>query len=119
MFDDAIKHSNDLPPGAQWPGRVEAAKRRAFENLEQVTTMLQSFEIEHEISERWSPDNDQYKFAIKNMNIRKYQKALEKLEGLVVQRLFELAKMGLSGTGIVPWLCLYCSSSDDSSIFRL
>jgi len=28
------------------------------------------------------------------------QKALDKLEGLVVQRLFELAKMGLSGTGL-------------------
>ena len=33
------------------------------------------------------------------MEVRDYQKALDKLEGLVVQRLFELTKMGLAGTG--------------------
>ena len=34
------------------------------------------------------------------VTIHEYQKALNKLEGLVVQRLFELSKMGLSGTGM-------------------
>lgn len=37
---------------------------------------------------------------------RDYQKALTRLEGLVVARLFELHKMGLSGTGAIltMWL---------------
>ncbi|KAI0257732.1 hypothetical protein BC834DRAFT_839332 [Gloeopeniophorella convolvens] len=37
--------------------------------------------------------------ALKYFSTRQYQQALAKLEGLVVARLFELHKMGLSGTG--------------------
>lgn len=33
------------------------------------------------------------------MNVRTYQKAVDKLEGLVVQRLFELTKANVSQTG--------------------
>lgn len=106
-FDEALRHSTDPPTGAQCPGRVEAAKRRAFENLGQARYMLHSFEIEHSISERWAPDSQEYKFALKNINTHKCQKALEKLESLVVQRLFE---MGLSGTDnlvlLFPHPCL-------------
>ena len=32
------------------------------------------------------------------MEVHDYQKALDKLKGLVVQRLFEIMKMGLAGT---------------------
>lgn len=33
------------------------------------------------------------------MNERQYRRALDSLELLVVQRLFELTKLGMSGTG--------------------
>ena len=41
----------------------------------------------------------EWKEAAEYMEIHEYQKALDKLEGLVVQWLFELTKMGLAGTG--------------------
>jgi hypothetical protein len=41
----------------------------------------------------------EWKAAANYHSTRAYQKALSKLEGLVVARLFELHKMGLSGTG--------------------
>ena len=40
----------------------------------------------------------EWKEVAEYMEIREYQKALDKLEGLVVQWLFELTKMGLAGT---------------------
>jgi len=49
---------------------------------------------------QFSKKSDHY--SLEYLAIRDYQKALDKLEGLVVQRLFELAKMGLSGTGKDP-----------------
>jgi len=61
--------------------------------------MLQNFEKSNNITERWTPDSEEWKHAASYLAIREYQMALDKLEGLVVQRLFELAKMGLSGTG--------------------
>ncbi|KAI0259649.1 hypothetical protein BC834DRAFT_783362, partial [Gloeopeniophorella convolvens] len=41
----------------------------------------------------------QWRTAAEYFSTREYQKALAKLESLVVARLFELHKMGLSGTG--------------------
>ena len=41
----------------------------------------------------------EWKEVAEYMEICEYQKALDKLEGLVVQWLFELTKMGLAGTG--------------------
>jgi hypothetical protein len=55
----------------------------------------------HDIHERWTPSSEQWTSAIAYMEIRDYQKALDRLEAIVVQRLFELTKMGLAGTGKV------------------
>jgi hypothetical protein len=46
---------------------------------------------------------EEWKKAASYYATRVYQKALSKLEGLVVARLFELHKMGLSGTGMFFW----------------
>jgi hypothetical protein len=45
------------------------------------------------------PFSEKWKSAVAYMEVRDYQKALDKVEGLVVQRLFELTKMGLASTG--------------------
>jgi len=49
--------------------------------------------------ERWTTGFSKRKHAESYVSIHEYQKALNKLEGLVIQRLFELAKMGFWGTG--------------------
>jgi hypothetical protein len=52
------------------------------------------------IETRWMPDSPEYKEALVTLRERKYRRALDKLERLVVQRLFELTKIGMSGIGM-------------------
>lgn len=56
-------------------------------------------EEELDIETRWTTDSPQYQEALVLMSERQYRRALDTLELLVVQRLFELTKLGLSGTG--------------------
>jgi hypothetical protein len=79
--------------------RLHKVKLDAFEQLEQLCTLVVALEKLHDFQERWTPSSDKWKAAVAYMEVREYQKALDKLEGLVVQRLFELTKMGLAGTG--------------------
>lgn len=79
--------------------RLAHVKLNTFELLSQLCETLIAFETAHEISERWTPGSQKWKDAAEYLKIRDFQKALDKLEALVVQRLFELAKMGLAGTG--------------------
>ena len=51
------------------------------------------------IEERWSADDPRYMDALKFINNRTFIGAVERLEGLVVQRLFELTKANLAATG--------------------
>ncbi|EPT04892.1 hypothetical protein FOMPIDRAFT_1045565 [Fomitopsis schrenkii] len=58
-----------------------------------------ALEDELDIAERWTPGTADYEMAIKQLAVRQYQKAVDDLEHLVVQRLFELTKLRMSGTG--------------------
>ncbi|KAF8506420.1 hypothetical protein BU17DRAFT_57697 [Hysterangium stoloniferum] len=51
------------------------------------------------ISIRWTSACQEYKNALAIFHKCKYRCALDKLEYLVVQWMFELAKLGISGTG--------------------
>ncbi|KAJ6456755.1 hypothetical protein C8R45DRAFT_943578 [Mycena sanguinolenta] len=57
------------------------------------------FEEEHSIDVRWTTGSQEYKDALILTNERKYRAALAELERLVVSRLFELTKLGMSGIG--------------------
>jgi hypothetical protein len=50
---------------------------------------------------RWTADTSQYKEALVLMNERKYRQSLDTLELLIVQRLFELTKLGQNGIGLI------------------
>lgn len=55
------------------------------------------------IDKRWTPDMQEYQAALVTLQQRKYRRALDHLEHLVVQRLFELTKLGMSGIGKHPF----------------
>jgi len=57
------------------------------------------FEEEHDIEERWLPTSEAYRTAEKLLVERSYRRAVDNLERLVVQRLFELTKLGMNGVG--------------------
>ena len=51
------------------------------------------------IESRWTPGSPEYEQALVTLTERKYKQSLDKLECLVVQRLLELTKLGMSGVG--------------------
>ena len=71
----------------------------AFAQVDQLQHALVALEKLHDVTEQWLPSTPEWKEVAEYMEIHEYQKALDKLKGLVVQRLFELTKMGLAGTG--------------------
>lgn len=51
------------------------------------------------VTQRWTPADPEYQEALKYLHNRRFIHAVQQLEGLVVQRLFELAKANLASTG--------------------
>jgi len=51
------------------------------------------------ITSHWQPSDVQYIETVKYMAKRKYHQALNHLQKLVIQHLFELNKLNLAGTG--------------------
>ncbi len=62
---------------------------------ELVLQMEEDLDIEH----RWLPKSAEYQGALQELQSRKYRLALDNLERLVIQRMFELTKLGMSGIG--------------------
>lgn len=77
------------------------------------------FEEDHNITERWVPGSPQYISAAKLLAERKYRQAIDTLERLVVQRLFELTKLGMNGVGAYSFNCLSFMYNFHYLAFRL
>ena len=60
---------------------------------------LTRYEEEHSIDECWLPGSDIYKEIQKLLAEWSYQQAVDNLERLVMQQLFELTKLGMNGIG--------------------
>ncbi|KAG0693826.1 hypothetical protein DFH29DRAFT_1006902 [Suillus ampliporus] len=79
--------------------RTETARRHAIENYDKDLKMVQDLEVKLSISRRWEPEDQEWKDAGRLVANRKFQRALDHLESLVVARIFELSKMNRAGTG--------------------
>ncbi|PPQ93691.1 hypothetical protein CVT25_001399 [Psilocybe cyanescens] len=60
---------------------------------------LTCYEEEHDIDTHWLPDSTVYKEAQKLLVKRSYQCSVDHLKRPIVQRLFELTKLGMNGVG--------------------
>ncbi|HEV7736206.1 MAG TPA: hypothetical protein VGO47_02390 [Chlamydiales bacterium] len=60
---------------------------------------VEDLETKLEIECRWTPPSEEWKSTSKKLAMRNYQLAVDKLEGLVVSRLFEMTKLNQSGLG--------------------
>jgi hypothetical protein len=78
---------------------IETRRRHAFENHDKHLKAVQSLEVRMGIVVRWIAGSAECRDAAKLLHMRKYQRALDVLEGLVVARVFELSKMNRSQTG--------------------
>ncbi|KAG6819116.1 hypothetical protein H0H93_015313 [Arthromyces matolae] len=79
----------------------ETERRYADERRDQLTRDVIVLEEKLGIGagERWTFSSPQFLEISQYMSRRKYEKALDKLQKLVIQRLFELQKLNLSQTG--------------------
>ncbi|KAJ7843840.1 hypothetical protein B0H13DRAFT_2239265 [Mycena leptocephala] len=76
---------------------VRTRYRTTYTKYMNVEEEVSCFEEEHAIDVRWASDSAKYKDALVLTTQRRYKAALAEVERLVVQRLFELTKLGMSG----------------------
>jgi len=80
---------------------VRTSHRTTFTRWQAKEEELTRYEEEHSIEVRWLPDSDPYKATQTLLVERSYRRAVDNLERLVVQRLFELTKLGMNGVGML------------------
>jgi hypothetical protein len=80
---------------------LEAERTRVHRRILALIKHADSAERALEIDVRWKPTDLKYIEALAFIKNRTFIRAAEQLEGLVVQRLFELSKANLAGTGVL------------------
>jgi hypothetical protein len=85
---------------------IETVRRHAIEMHDKDLIAVQLMEKRLNITDRWTPESEEWKAAAEKVSMRQFQRCLDSLEGLVVARMFELTRMNMSQTGKL--LCLDC-----------
>ncbi|KAH9829418.1 uncharacterized protein C8Q71DRAFT_799693 [Rhodofomes roseus] len=78
--------------------KMETAKRHLRAQYNAMLADVMSMEAKMGITRRWEPADEQYAATAKYLANREYFRALDSLQRLVVQRLFELHKLNLQNT---------------------
>jgi hypothetical protein len=109
LMDVMLLEPPPLPPATDAAGYQRAAKetrgietrrRHAMELVGKTLDAVHSLERRLD-TERWEPGTDRWEAAATMVGKRRYQRALDDLEGLIVARIFELSKVNLAGTGMI------------------
>jgi hypothetical protein len=79
--------------------KLETERRYALELWENTLKQVIDMEVDLGLERRCDPSSPEYLETLGYLSTRTYQRALEELQRLVVQRLFELHKMNISATG--------------------
>ncbi|KAJ3769675.1 hypothetical protein FB446DRAFT_648232 [Lentinula raphanica] len=87
------------PDGVDQTRKLETQRRHALESRDDLKAEVQLLELRLHIKDRWVSGSEEWEWAKRMVVMAKYQQALDKLEGLVVARLFELTKLNMSRTG--------------------
>jgi hypothetical protein len=78
----------------------ETQRRHALEERDKLLCVVHDLELKLGITERWQRGSAKWSATKKMVANRTYQRCLDRLEGLVVARMFELTKMNQSKTGM-------------------
>ncbi|KAH7917652.1 hypothetical protein BV22DRAFT_1108532 [Leucogyrophana mollusca] len=78
---------------------AEAERASAHRKLALQMNVVDDLERRHGITERWTSSHPEWVKAADYIKRRHFIRAVEELEGLVVQRMFEHSKVNLAGTG--------------------
>jgi len=78
---------------------LESERWYAQERRDWLLRQVLEFEVQMGIDKRWTPDTPEYAETVRYIDERRYHQALNHLQRLVIQRLFELHRLNLSGIG--------------------
>lgn len=100
-LQEARKAWRDFRPGASQnvTNPLELKCRHAMENERKLTGDVQALEWKLKVKTRWVAGSEQWEKAKKLVKEASYRKALDKLEGLLVARIFEMSRLNVAGTG--------------------
>lgn len=79
--------------------KLETKRRHLIDKLETAKLRVLEMEVQMGIVHRWTPADKEYREMLQYSRERDYHRAFNTLKKLVVQRLFELQKLNLAGTG--------------------
>ncbi|CCO35543.1 hypothetical protein BN14_09661 [Rhizoctonia solani AG-1 IB] len=91
--------TNNLRQSTIKTAKIETRRRNTFEQLLTIQDAVAKLEEKHNITHRWTRTSKEWIEAQKTQNYQRYYAAVDELERLVVQRLFELSRAGLANTG--------------------
>ncbi|KAG1835645.1 hypothetical protein EV424DRAFT_1468103 [Suillus variegatus] len=89
--------------------KLETQCRYSAERLATIQQDVVSMEVKMGITNRWQPSSPEYQATMKYMSNYQYQRALDNLQRLVVQQLFELQQLNISQTAYK--MCTHISKS--------
>ena len=98
-YDPLQGHGDSYGPELSRTRKLETERRYVEERLKIVMTDVIAMEVSMGISARWTVEHPEYINILQYVGRRKYEKALDNLQRLVIQRLFELHKMNQSMNG--------------------
>ncbi|KAG1885372.1 hypothetical protein F4604DRAFT_1878101 [Suillus subluteus] len=78
--------------------KLETHHRYHAERLDTLQREVVALEVKMGVAHRWQPTSPEYQETMKYMATHTYQRALDNLQRLVVQRLFKLQKLNISQT---------------------
>ncbi|KAJ7120518.1 hypothetical protein C8R43DRAFT_959950 [Mycena crocata] len=99
LVGEAKRARRDDAPYTPGVPKVELARRHAREKMEKDLDCVRELEGALDIVERWTTRSAKWEETTEAIKKRKYQLALDALELLIVERIFELTKMNQSQTG--------------------
>jgi len=112
-FPSREKLKDVIAEGSTANGTV---RRHARENLDRAVETVQATERQLSIEVRWTTEDPEWIQAAELVVKRRYRRAIDTLEGLVVKRILELTKVNQSGLG----QCFFQSGTVDlTSILSL
>jgi hypothetical protein len=105
MFGDIVFHSAADADGYEnaekKTRKMEAARRKALDRRERCHDMVDDLERRMEMGadDRWTPGCKEWEETVLLVHERKYRRALDRLQALVVARILQLAKANMVETG--------------------
>ena len=91
--------------------RLESARRAAMDKMMVAIDAVHDLEVKLNIKQTWTEDDPEYQDAAWYLQHRDFHHALDCVQQLVVQRLFEMSKANIAGMGnIVLSILSACSN---------